>query len=211
MLRGATGKLVFVAVTTHSTLPDWSQRLIAELEAADGRAERLARALNREQLNWSPTPGAWSIGQCLEHLVIGNEILLPAISISLDGRQQSQVREVTHGWFSRWFIRSFIAPISNSDGVRARAPKKIRPAKDVECSVLDDFLRSNHVARELIARAGAYDVNHIRYKNPFMPLLRFTVGTGLEIVSKHEGRHLLQAERVRQSRAFPSGGDSQVC
>jgi len=30
------------------------------------------------QLNWSPTPGAWSIGHCLQHLLIGNEIYLPA-------------------------------------------------------------------------------------------------------------------------------------
>lgn len=99
----------FVAGTTYSGLPAWSQCLISELEAADRRAEELARTLNREQLNWSPTPGAWSIGQCLEHLLRGNEILLPAIAISLDGRQQSQVREVTLGWFSRWFIRNYIA------------------------------------------------------------------------------------------------------
>jgi len=192
-----------VAATTHSALPAWSQRLISELEAADQRAERLARGLNREQLNWRPTPGAWSIGQCLQHLLIANEIYLPAISISLDGRQRSQVREVTLGWFSRWFIRNYIAP--SSKGTRAQAPKKIQPARNVESSVLDAFLRSNNVARELISRASDYDVNRIRFKNPFIPLLRFTVGTGLEIVSKHQSRHLLQAERVRQSSEFPSG------
>ena len=38
----------------------------------------------------------------------------------------------------------------------------------------------------------------IRFRNPFIPLLRFTVGTGLEIVAKHESRHLLQAEGVRR-------------
>jgi hypothetical protein len=33
-------------------------------------------------------------------------------------------------------------------------------------------------------------------------LLRFRVGAGLEIIAKHEGRHLLQAEGVRQSADF---------
>lgn len=181
----------------------WSQRLISELETADFRAEQLVRPLTREQLNWPPAPGAWSIGQCLEHLLLVNEIYLPAISISLDGRQQSQVSEVTPGWFSRWFIRNYIAPFSEGGGTRSRAPRKIRPAKDVDSSVLDAFLRSNKLARDLISRASAYDVNRIRFRNPFIPLLRFTVGTGLEIVSKHQGRHLFQAERVRQSSAFP--------
>jgi len=49
-----------------------------------------------------------------------------------------------------------------------------------------------------------YDVNRIRFKNPFVPLIRFTVGTGLEIVSQHESRHLLQAERIRESPGFPA-------
>ena len=190
-----------MATTTHSSLPVWSQRLISELEILDRRAERLARTLNREQLNWSPAPGAWSIGQCLQHLLIGNEIYLPAIATSLHGQQESPVQEVTLGRFSRWFIRNYIAPSSTT---RARAPRKIRPAAEVETSVLDAFLRSNHMARDLIRQASAYDVNGIRFRNPFIPVLRFTVATGLEIVSKHESRHLLQAERVRQSPAFPS-------
>ncbi len=189
-----------MAAAADSKRPPWSRRLISELEAADRRAERLARGLNREQLNWRPTPGTWSVGQCLEHLVLANEVYLSPISTSLDGQQQSQVGEVTLGWFSRWFIRHYIAPSSKSKG---SAPRKIQPPKILESAVIDAFLRSNGVARELIAKAGDYDVNRIRFKNPFVPMLRFTVGTGLEIVSKHQSRHLMQAERVKQSAQFP--------
>ena len=74
-------------------LSAWPQRLLSELENADDRAERLARGLTREQFNWNSRPGAWSIGQCLEHLRIGNEIYLPAISNSLEGKQPSPVRK----------------------------------------------------------------------------------------------------------------------
>ncbi len=184
------------------SLPAWAQRLISELEGADRRAERVAGGLSREQLNWSSAPGSWSIGQCLEHLRVGNEIYLPAIANSLEGRQQSPVQEVNLSGLSRWFIHNYIGP---SLGTRAKAPRKIRPAAAVETSVLDAFLRSNQMAQALISRAGAYNVNRLRFKNPFVPLLRFTVGTGLEIVSQHESRHLLQAERVRQSPGFPDG------
>ena len=108
-----------MAATTHATLPAWSQRLISELEVIDQRTERLARELEREQINWRPTTGAWSVGQCLEHLMKANEIYLLAISISLEGQRRSQVQEVTLGWFSRLFIRKFIAPSSKG----ARAPQ----------------------------------------------------------------------------------------
>ena len=179
----------------------WSWRLISELDAADRRAESVAKGLSVVQLNWQPRQGAWSVGQCLEHLRLGNEILLPRISAALDGRQRGPVEEITLGWFSRWFIRTYIAP--NPEGTRARAPRKIEPAKQVESIVLEHFLHSTEAARAMVRRASDYDVNRIRYENPFIPLLRFTVGTGLEIIAKHEGRHLLQAEGVRQSAGFP--------
>ena len=189
-----------MATTTDRTLPAWSQRLISELEIADGRAERVARALSRDQLTWSPAPGAWSIGQCLDHLRIGNEIYLPAISSALEGRRPSAVPELLLSAISQWFIHNYIGP---SVGTRAKAPRKTRPAAEVDTTVLDAFLRTNQTARELVSRASVYDVNRIRFKNPFVHLLRFTVGTGLEIVSQHESRHLLQAEGVRQSPEFP--------
>ena len=128
--------------------------------------------------------------------------MLPVLSAALKGQPHGQVEEISLGWFSGWFIRTYIA--QNVGGTRARAPKKIEPAKHVEPVVLDGFLRSNQAARELARQASAYDVNRIRYRNPFIPLLRFTVGAGLEIIAKHPGRHLLQAEGVRQSADFPA-------
>ena len=184
-----------------TALPAWSVRLIAELNAADERAKELVIGLDPEQLNWRPQPGAWSVGQCLEHLCIANEAYLPAISSSLVGKPVSAVQDITPGWFGRWFIKSFIEPSPQTK--RAKAPKKIVPGERVEPSVLDRFLRSNQATRELVGRARDYDVNRIRFRNPFIPVIHFTVGTGLEIVSRHERRHLLQAERVKQASDFP--------
>jgi hypothetical protein len=187
-----------VAVRTG---PAWAEHLLSELHASDLRAEQLARPLSREQLNWRPAPEAWSIGQCLGHLLVANRVYLPPIAVALDGRRPSPVEELALGWFSRWFIRNYIA--ASTDATRARAPRKIRPAMEFDTAVLDEFLHSNVSARELVVRASAYDVNRIRFRNPFIPVLRFTVGTGLEIISKHEGRHLLQGERVRDAAGFP--------
>jgi hypothetical protein len=122
----------------------------------------------------------------------------------LNGREKSSVQEITPGWFGRWFIRNYIEPSAKSK--RARAPRKATPQSRVESSILTSFLRSNAVARELVRRASAYDVNRIRFRNPFVPLIRFTVGTGLEIIAKHQDRHLLQAERVQEKLATDEHG-----
>ena len=179
-------------------------RLISELDTLDQRAKDLARELTPLQLNWKPSQDAWSVGQCLEHLRITNEVYLPAIAASLTARPLLAVQEIAPGWFGRWFIRNYIEPSPESK--RARAPKKVTPGARVDPHILDLFLTSNQAARELVGRASDYDVNRIRFKNPFIPVLRFTVGTGLEIVSRHQRRHLLQAERVKQSLDFPGRG-----
>jgi len=179
----------------------WAKRLISELDAADQRAKELANGLTPVQLNWKPSQDAWSVGQCLDHLRVANEVYLPAMTASLAARRRRAVKDITPGWFGKWFIRNYVEPSSKSK--RARAPQKITPGIRVDPHILDLFLTSNQAARELVRLASDYDVNRIRFRNPFIPLLRFTVGTGLEIVSGHERLHLLQAERVKQAADFP--------
>ena len=187
--------------TAHTdAAPAWSRQLIAELQASDQRASALVRALTVEQLNWKPQPDKWSVGQCLEHLCMSGELYIQPIATALKNQPPAPVQSITPGWFGAWFIRSFIAPSPQTK--KAKAPAKIKPVLSVvEPSVLDRFLAMNRDVRALIERAEPYDVNRIRFVNPFISIIRFTVGTGFEIVSKHEQRHLLQAENVWQSWA----------
>ena len=185
-----------------TSAPSWCLRLTSELDAADTRAIALANGLTTAQLNWKPRPDAWSVGQCLEHLCISNEVYVGPMAESLGDRPTGPVDEITPGWFGRWFIRKYIEPTTQK--ARARAPRKIAPiAKDLDSSILDRFIASNASVRDLIARAKGHDVNRVRFKNPFVPLIRFTVGTGLQIIARHNHRHLLQAERVKTLADFP--------
>jgi hypothetical protein len=123
-------------------------RLISELDTADQRAKELAQGLTPLQLNWKPSQDAWSVGQCLEHLRVANEVYLPAITASLRARPLLAVQDITPGWFGLWFIRNYIEPSPESK--RARAPKKIAPSPRVGPHILDLFLISNQAARELV-------------------------------------------------------------
>jgi hypothetical protein len=177
--------------------PAWAIQLVNELDASDQKAKELVAGLTAEQLNCPPKPGAWSVGQCLEHLAMTDEAYVAPITESLAGQPVRVVPEIRLGWFARWFIRSYVEPSPESK--QARAPKKIVPSTQVDFSVLDRFTRSNQAVREVVRNAGAHDVNCIRFKNPFLALVRFTVGAGLQIIVKHERRHLLQAEQAKQS------------
>jgi hypothetical protein len=187
--------------TRETAATNWSTRLAIELSANDQSAQALAGGLTNAQLNWQPAPGSWSVGQCIEHLCITNEAYLPAISAALEGKPDAPVEEITPGWFGGWFIRNFVEP--SPGGKRVPAPSKIKPAVSVDGGVLDRFLAGNKSCRDLIVRSRGKAVNRIRFWNPLVPGIRFTAGTGLQIISSHERRHLLQAKRVRDSATFP--------
>jgi len=184
---------------THETA--WSARLAFELSGNDQTVQALVAGLSEEQLNWQPAAGAWSIGQCLEHLCITNERYLAPMATALEGKANAPVDEIRPGWVSRWFLKNFVEPSPN--GRKVPAPGKIRPAARVSATVLERFLASNKACRELIVRARSKDVNRIRFWNPLAPGVRFTVGVGFEIIASHEQRHLLQAERVKDAADFP--------
>jgi hypothetical protein len=190
-----------MAEQNSSGLPLWSRDLIAQIDEWDREAKDLAAGLTAEQLNWQPNPGSWSIGQCLDHLCATTEAYLPPLTTALQNGRGPATEEIVLGGPTRWFIRKFIEP--STQAARAKAPKKIVPSGHVEATVVDRFVRGNEAVRELIRKAAPYDVNRIRFKNPFIPGLRFTVGAGLLIICRHERRHLLQAERVKASTGFP--------
>ena len=183
--------------------PRWLLRLTTDFDAADARALAIARDLTIDQLNWRPSADSWSIGQCLEHLCLSNEVYVTPMAEALSTAAPGRAEEIRPGWFGRWFIRTYIEPTTQK--APHRAPSKIVPiAKQVDLSILERFIASNVAIRRLADRARRYDVNAVRFRNPFVPLIRFTVGTGLLIIARHNHRHLLQAERVRQAAAFPS-------
>jgi DinB superfamily len=180
---------------------------MAEIDAVDRRVRGVTAGLDAVGLNWQPAPDSWSIGQCLEHLRLANEVYLPSIAAALEGQPRGPVEYVAPGWFSRWFMRNYIEPPTRKR--RVNAPGKIVPASRIEPSVAEAFLASNETLRELIWRASEYDVNRTRFKNPFVGAIRFTVGTGLEIVCRHQVRHVRQAERVRAKREFPGASSAK--
>lgn len=190
-----------MASAQRALQPVWDVRLRESLNANDQAAKQLVAGLNEEQLNWQPAPGSWSVGQCLEHLCITNEAYLPAIVEALREKPDAPTEQIVPGWFGGWFLRNFIEP--SPHGKRAPSPPIVRPTVRVGLLVLDRFLSGNQSCREVILSARSKDVNRIRLWNPLLKGIRFTVGTGLEIIAGHERRHLLQAERVRNSVNFP--------
>ncbi|HEY4593986.1 MAG TPA: hypothetical protein VIJ61_16325, partial [Thermoanaerobaculia bacterium] len=74
-----------------------------------------------------------------------------------------------------------------------------------KAEVMEEWRRAQSAVKDLLCEAAGLDLNGTRFVNPFIPLIRFSLGTGFQVLPSHQRRHLWQAERVRANPRFPAG------
>ncbi len=183
-------------------LPADIAELITSLQAASRSAEELVASVPIELLQSPPQPGAWSAAQCLAHLAVTNftyvAAMRTAVKPALHLRNHERSGPLRPGFPTRLFLNHLEPPVRK----RVRAPEAIQPPVRVDGrAALKEFLRSQDAAIELLQECRHLDLNRIRFPNPFVPGLRFTVGAGFLIIAAHNRRHLWQAAQVRTAVA----------
>lgn len=180
----------------NQPLPDDLQSVLNELDRTDKEARQLVAGLNEAQINWRPSATAWSVAQCLDHLGQINSAYIPALQAAVRHADRNSVgphEPIQPGWFGRWFINAMEPPPRR----KFKSPAKGKPGTHKSGDeVLSVFIASHNELRSLIHEMREVNLNRIRFMNPFVSLLRFTVGTGILIIGAHDRRHLWQARQV---------------
>lgn len=189
-------------VSSALALPPDVADYLLRLDEGEVHARQLLTGLSDEQANWRPNQGAsWSIAACLKHMAITNTTYLTALQAAVDRAKPGHVPLATAGWPSRFFLQKTEPPVS----VKIKAPKKIQPPDKLDArEALGHFIASIEAVRQFAIQTASLDLGSVRFKNPFLPGLNFTIATGLLIVAAHMRRHLWQADQVRRASDFPA-------
>jgi hypothetical protein len=178
--------------------------VLQRLAAAEREAADLVTGLSTTQANWRPNGGnSWSIVQCLNHLARINRVYSTAMYEAARSRTgEGTSSRITPGWFGAWFVRSMEPPVRT----KMKSPRKVIPiAVQIDpIDALAEFVESHEPVRGVIEASRNLDVNRVRFKNPFLSILRFTIGTGLMIINAHDRRHLWQAAQLKSTAGFPT-------
>jgi hypothetical protein len=127
------------------------------------------------------------------------EVLKQTVSASPE-RYRRPTDLIAPGLLGRFFVQSMDAPVRR----KFKAPSKIVPGQNGNSEeLLQAFLKSHEVLRDVVQSARSVDVNRLRFKNPFIGVIYFTVGTGLMLINAHDRRHLWQAEQVKKAEGYP--------
>src|SRR5262249_50101456 len=108
-------------------LSEFLTDLIRQHDANLAAVEALVSPLNEKEFHWRDQPGRWSIGECLDHLVITGESYNTKMARSIEqakSRGLFGVGPFRYGPLESYFLRSIEPPPKS----RTKAPKEFLPA-----------------------------------------------------------------------------------
>jgi DinB superfamily len=171
------------------------------LNAAEHEVRALVAGLTEERGAWRAETGSWSVAECLDHLATANRVYLhamrpPGARALAQGRRRRG--PALPGFVGRWFVGTLEPPARPL--LKSRAPQRIRPRSSPALSdAAAQFLASQDEVRTFLSTFADIDLAGVRFPNPFIPGVRFSLATGLHVIAAHERRHLWQAWRVRKA------------
>lgn len=189
------------ALVNYTTLSLDEIRAALEKVALDAQAT--FGGLGVRELNWRPDETRWSVGQCLQHLLTSNHLVLAAARGALTHPSAGVWQRVPlfPGLMGRALIRSQ-APGSTG---KYKAPAKARPAaSDIPSEIVDRFVAQHREILAWLETVDARDAARVIMTSPFIRFVAYSVLDGCRLLVAHDHRHMEQARRVTLAPGFPS-------
>ena len=197
-----------------------------ELESARRQTLAMTTSLSQAQLDFAPWPGAWSIGEVLDHLVLAEELYRGEMARLIDLARAGQ-----RPYLRRSFDEINVAPMylptavlswlsapiaimsrTMPDSVRrlltefplvpTRNPDRAAPRWGRTAAALRlDLQRSVADTRALLAANRDLDFDRMISEHPLTGAS--SIPQMLGFLALHERRHQGQMDRVRRQSGFP--------
>jgi hypothetical protein len=159
--------------------------------------------LNTAQLNWTPSPKNWSIGQCLLHLVISNGKYLPVLESVREGKHRPTFWERNNP-MSRYTGMNMIKALGPEVVKKFKAPKLfLPPSTEISAEVIKQFVDQQKILTPLFEELKKPEYKEVIITSPVAGLITLPLQDALNIIAGHEMRHINQALEVRKTKGFP--------
>lgn len=148
------------------------------------------QSLTNEQLNRKPTPSAWSILECLEHLNLYATFYLPEIEKAVRKAHPSKLI-FKSGFFGNMLV-NMVKPVEKSKKMKTfRAMDPL--GKVLPRETLDTFINNHAQLINLLANAIDPNLNKKLVAVTFTRIIKLKTGDALRFMVYHHQRHVQQA------------------
>jgi hypothetical protein len=180
--------------------------IVQSLESAQSRLRRLTD--NLPESDWNRKPGAnrWSAAECVEHLNLTSHAYIPLLRDAV-----ANAGEASHTPTKRyrrdglgWFLSKTFGPLRHFGKFKVgrvrTTPAFVPRAGRSRTEILSDFVRLQTELISLVRSANRLPIDEVKIVSPFGGRMRYSAYSALVIVSRHEHRHLEQAEEAAHQR-----------
>jgi len=183
------------------------KKIAEQIDEVTAEARAKFGALNREQLNWRPPDGGWSVGQCLEHLIKTSEIYSEDFRSIADGTRATSFWE---NWspLSSFFGR-FLTSYMDKDEKKVKTTERFVPPSEIEENIVDRFEASQQELISLIDSTSNADWDRTKLTSSFQGFVTYSLADAYRIIAAHQRRHIRQADRVTMLNEFPRGREAK--
>jgi hypothetical protein len=159
---------------------------------------QLTSSLTEAEFHAPARGGGWSMGQCVEHLVLAGHSFLPRWDAALKQAEQLAANHSAKTSYS-WWQRQLLRAMEDPSRLKLRSVPALVPYG--RHSIEETVLRFRHMHEELVRRieqTGGLDVRRTSIQSPLVSWMSHALGFSFEIALAHERRHIRQALRARQ-------------
>lgn len=154
--------------------------------------------LSHEELNWKPSPDAWSIAQNIEHLVLINESYFPIIESIREGSYSTPIISKI-GFLVSFFGNFLLKAVDPTRKNKVKTFPVWEPREsNVPAGILDRFVEHQSELKKVIAHSQDLVEQGVVISSPANKYIVYKLETAFEVLVTHEKRHFEQSKEVLQ-------------
>ena len=174
-------------------------QLSTRIERVSTNTKQHFASLSSEQLNWKSHAKSWSIAECLQHLIITNELYFKQFDRVLKGGGNHSIWERLPFW-ANFIGNSLLKTLTPEAKRKVNAPRIFRPSQsEISTDIVNQFLIHNQQLLEYLKKLKAHDLT-INISSPVASFLPLPLEAALNIIVNHEERHFTQAKQVLEQQ-----------
>jgi hypothetical protein len=179
------------------------QEITKNLELVSQKVENTFGGLSVQQLNWKPTPEKWSVGQCIKHIILSNELYFNMLDSIANGTKMSNFWEKMP-LLPQMFGNLLIKSIHPKNLTKTKTISKVNPIQsNIEADIISLFRQHQNRLIEKLLASQTVNAQSTIITSPFAGFVVYSLFDLYNILWIHEERHFLQAKRVMEEASFP--------
>ena len=176
---------------------------IEQIESINMQVHDDFSSLSDAQLNWKSQPEKWSIGQCLDHLIVANKSYFPSFEKLIYHRYKLSFLQKLNP-FKKLMGPVMIKYLGPQPNKKFKSPKIFEPsASRIAFTIVDDFLRHQEELKSYFRKLYQLDTKNLVIASPSSGFVMYTIADCMQLIAVHEQRHTNQAKTVLHHPNFP--------